>query len=91
MRSSKSTSAKTTSTVAIFIGGLLIVIFGVGLTAVSRSDTFMQNHRYDFAMRQIIDVCKAIWLPAGIIGIPLFLFSLIRSLIQESRENRESR
>ena len=85
MKPSKSTSARNTSAVAIFVGGLLIVIFAVGLISYGRPDTFFTNNRYDYAMIQFVNFCQSWWLPAGIIGIPVFLISLIRSLIQESR------
>ncbi len=86
MRSSKSTSARTTSAVAIFIGALLIVIFAIGLIASQRPDAFMKKNRYDFTLEQFVAFCKNWWPAAGIIGFPVFLVSLIRSLIMESRE-----
>ena len=88
MKSARSTSARSTSAVAIFIGALLIVIFAVGLIATKRSDAFMQKNRYDFTVEQFVAFCKNWWPVAGIVGIPVFLVSLIRSLVLESREKK---
>ena len=88
MKNGKTTSARTTSAVAIFIGALLIVIFAVGLIATGRSDAFMQKNRYDYTLNQFVAFCKNWWPVAGIIGFPVFLFSLVRSLIMESREKK---
>ena len=68
--------ARKSGAVAIFIGVLLIVIFVVGLVLRRNPSAFMTKYRYDFALE----------LPAGIIGIPLFLISLITSLVRESKE-----
>ncbi len=88
MKPSRSTSTRTTSAVSIFVGALLIVIFAIGLIASDRPDTFYQKDYYDFSLIQFVSFCRNWWLPAGIIGFPVFLFSLIRSLIQESREKK---
>ena len=80
---------KKTGAVSLFLGLLLIVIFGVGLTVEKNPAALMQPKRYDHALQQFGTFCSAIWLPAGIIGIPLFLFSLIKSLIQERRSDKE--
>ena len=73
----------------MFLGILLLVIFGVGLTVDNNPTALMRTHSYDFALEQFGSFCSSVWLPAGIIGIPLFLFSFIRSLIQEKKQNRE--
>ena len=88
MKSARSTSARSTSAVAIFIGALLIVIFAVGLIATRRSDAFMQKNRYDFTLEQFVAFCRNWWPVAGIVGFPVFLVSLIRSLVLESREKK---
>ncbi len=72
--------------VALFIGVLLIVIFAVGLTVERNPGALMRRDRYDIALEQFGSFCASIWLPAGIIGIPLFLWSLISSLIKERKE-----
>lgn len=81
--------SRKTGAVSLFLGLLLIVIFGVGLTVDQNPAALVQPKKYDHALLQFGTFCSAIWLPAGIIGIPLFLFSLIKSLIQEHRANRE--
>ena len=77
--------------VAIFVGALLIVVFAVGLIASRNPGAFTRKNYYDFALEQAVDFCRNWWLPAGIIGFPTFLVSLILSLRKESRENRENR
>ena len=80
---------KKSGAVSIFIGLLLIVIFGVGLAVDNNPMALIRPHSYDFALEQFGTFCASVWLPAGIIGIPLFLFSFIRSLIKERKNNRE--
>ena len=80
---------KKSGAVSIFIGLLLIVIFGVGLAVDNNPMALIRPHSYDFALEQFGTCCASVWLPAGIIGIPLFLFSFIRSLIKERKHNRE--
>ena len=81
--------SRKSGAVSLFLGLLLIVIFGVGLTVDQNPAALVQPKKYYHALLQFGTFCSAIWLPAGIIGIPLFLFSLIKSLIQEHRANRE--
>ena len=81
--------SRKSGAVSLFLGLLLIVIFGVGLTVDQNPAALVQPKKYDHALQQFGTFCSAIWLPSGIIGIPLFLFSLIKSLIQEHRANRE--
>ncbi len=73
--------------VAIFVGALLIVIFAVGLACSGNPGLFQKKYRYDFALEQFCAFCTNWWLPAGIIGIPTFLISLIISLVRERKEN----
>ena len=78
--------ARKSGAVAIFIGVLLIVVFAVGLTVQKNPSALISKYRYDFALEQFCAFCANWWLPAGIIGIPLFLISLITSLVRESKE-----
>ena len=80
---------KKSGAVSLFLGLLLIVIFGVGLTVEQNPAALVQPKKYNHALQQFGTFCSAIWLPAGIIGIPLFLFSLIKSLIQEHKARKE--
>ena len=75
--------------ISMFIGGLLIVVFGLGMAVDKNPLALMQSHRYDMALEMFGSFCASVWLPAGVIGIPLFLFSLIRSLIRERKEKQE--
>ena len=73
----------------IFIGGLLIVIFGVGLAVEQNPGALMRQYRYDRALELFGAFCASVWLPAGIIGIPMFLVSLVVSLVRERKEDRK--
>lgn len=73
----------------MFIGGLLIVIFGVGLAVEQNPGALMRQYRYDRALELFGAFCASVWLPAGIIGIPMFLISLVISLIRERKEDRK--
>lgn len=73
--------------VFIFVGVLLIFIFAVGLTCSRNPGAFMQQYRYNIALEHFCSFCEYWWLPAGIIGIPTFLISLIVSLVREHKEN----
>ena len=70
----------------MFIGLLLIVVFAVGLAVDSNPSALKRPYRYDYALEQFGTFCSGVWLPAGIVGIPLFLVSLIVSLVREKRE-----
>lgn len=81
-------NGRTSGAVTIFIGLLLIVVFAVGLAVEKNPAALTRPYRYDFALEQFGTFCSSVWLPAGIIGIPLFLISLIVSLIRE-RKNKQ--
>ena len=72
--------------VFIFLGALLIVIFAVGIIVEKDSGALSQQYRYDLALEHFRAFCSYCWLPAGIIGIPMFLISLIVSLIREKND-----
>ena len=74
----------------IFIGLLLIVIFTVGLIYEKNPSVFIRKYQYDYALEHFCSFCVDWWLPAGIIGFPMFLISLIISLVRESKEKAES-
>ena len=73
--------------VLMFIGLLLIVVFAVGLAVDINPAALSRPHHYDRALEQFGMFCARLWLPAGIIGVPLFLVSLIISLVREKKEN----
>ncbi len=75
--------------VAIFVGLLLIAVFAVGLVCEKNPGAFQRKYHYDYALEQFCAFCARWWLPAGIIGIPTFLVSLLISLRRESRENQQ--
>ena len=83
MRQSKS------SAIFIFIGLLLIAVFVVGLLAERDPGIFTQKYRYDFALEQFTAFCREFWIPAGIIGFPTFLISLLISLAQEKKRREK--
>ena len=80
---------RNSGSVLIFIGLLLIVIFAVGLAVEKNPGALNRPYRYDFALDQFGAFCARVWLPAGIIGIPLFLISLIVSLVREKKEKEK--
>ncbi len=77
---------KKSCTVAIFVGLLLTVVFAVGLISGKNPGAFALRNRYDFALDQFCAFCRYWWLPAGVIGIPTLLISLVVSLYRESKE-----
>ena len=79
-------NGRNSGAVTIFIGLLLIVVFAVGLAVEKNPSVLMRPYRYDLALEQFGTFCSSVWLPAGIIGIPLFLISLIVSLIRERKD-----
>ena len=80
--------SRKTGAVSIFIGALLIVIFVVGLIVTENPSALTRPRRYDMALESFGSFCASVWLPAGIIGIPLFLFSLVRSLIRDRKDKQ---
>lgn len=72
--------------VAMLIGLFLIVVFFMGMAVDNNPRALMRNDGYDRALELFGVFCAGIWLPAGIIGFPLFLISLIISLVREHRE-----
>ena len=81
---------RKSAAVWIFIGLLLIVVFAVGLICEKNPSAFLRKYQYDYALEHFCSFCVDWWLPAGIIGFPMFLISLIISLVRESKENAES-
>ena len=75
--------------VLMFIGLLLIVVFAVGLAVDRNPAALRRPHRYDLALEQFGAFCASIWLPAGIIGIPLLVISLVVSLVRERIEKEK--
>lgn len=71
--------------VFIFIGALLIVIFVVGLIVEKYNVVLSPQYRYDLALEHFGAFCSNYWIPAGIIGIPMFLVTLVVSLIREKK------
>ncbi len=80
---------RNSGAVLIFIGLMLIVIFAVGLAVDRNPGALNRPYHYDFALDQFGAFCAGVWLPAGIIGIPLFLISLIVSLVREKKEKEK--
>ena len=81
---------RKSAAVWIFIGLLLIIVFAVGLICEKNPSAFLRKYQYDYALEHFCSFCVNWWLPAGIIGFPMFLISLIISLSRESKENAES-
>ncbi len=79
---------RNSGAVFLFLGVLLSFCFGVGLTWAQNPDALMNAKRYDIAWEQFVFFCGEWWALLGIIGIPMFVISLIICLIRE-RRNRE--
>ena len=77
------------STVLIFIGLLLTVVFVVGRISSQNPDTFRTRYMVDVTLESFLRFCTEWWIPAGVIGIPMFLITLVVSLWRESKENRK--
>ena len=76
------------STVLIFVGALLICVFAVGLICSRNPGAFHSSTRYDYTLESFLRLCVEWWIPAGIVGFPMFLISLILSLRREAKQNR---
>ena len=48
----------------------------------------LPKYRYDYTLEAFVRFCAEWWIPAGIIGAPMFLISLVLSLYRESKENK---
>ena len=72
--------------VFMFIGILLIAVFIVGMIVNNDPSAFERKYRYDYTVDQFKAFCANWYIPAGVIGIPLFLVFLIISLVREHRE-----
>ncbi len=77
---------RKSSAIFIFTGALLIVVFGVGMVTSRDPGALLPRYRYDYALESFLRLCAECWIPAGIIGFPMFLISLIVSLYRESKE-----
>ena len=77
---------KKSCAVFIFLGMLLIVIFTVGLICEKTPGAFTRKYVYDYTLDSFCSFCVNWWLPAGVIGIPMFLISLVVSLVREHRK-----
>ena len=75
--------------IALFIGFLLIVVFVVGLLVDSNPNALKRPYYYNYAIEQFGAFCASIWLPAGIIGLPLLVISLVVSLVRERKEKEK--
>ena len=75
-------------TVGLFVGILLIVVFGIGLACERDPGVFIRRYRYDFALEQFCSFCREVWLPAGIIGFPLMLICLFVSLARDKKADK---
>ncbi len=80
--------SKASSAVWIFLGALLTFCFVIGLIYVSNPGALLRAKSINIAWEQFIAFCGN-WYPVfAIIGIPMFLVSLILSLVRERKESR---
>ena len=78
---------RKSAAVFIFLGALLTFVFAFGLVVQRNPGALSRQYRYDLALEQFRAFCANCWLPAGIIGIPMFLVSLIVSLVREKHDS----
>ena len=78
--------------VFIFLGALLTVCFGLGLSWSQHPGALLRNYGYyNVSLEQFLTFCAWWYLPFGIIGIPMLVISLTVSLIRESKEAKKDR
>ena len=80
---------RKSAAIFIFLGLLLIVIFAVGRIFSQDPSAFYNRYRVDRALDDFVYFCSQWWIPAGIIGIPMFLISFLLSLVREHKENQK--
>ena len=78
---------RKSAAVFIFLGALLTFVFVFGLIVQKNPGALSRQGRYDLALEHFRAFCANYWLPAGIIGIPMFLVSLIVSLVREKHDS----
>jgi hypothetical protein len=78
---------RKSAAVFIFLGALLTFVFAFGLVVQRNPGALSRQYRYDLALEHFRAFCANYWLPAGIIGIPMFLVSLIVSLVREKHDS----
>lgn len=78
---------RKSAAVFIFLGALLTFVFAFGLVVQRNPGALSRQYRYDLALEYFRAFCANYWLPAGIIGIPMFLVSLIVSLVREKHDS----
>ena len=80
---------KNSSAVFIFLGALLSFGFGIGVAYMKNPGMLIRRGQFDISWEMFTAFCgKWYWL-MGLIGIPMFLISLIISLVRERRANQE--
>ncbi len=80
---------RRSSAAAVFAGLLLTAVFAVGMVSVRNPGAFQSRYMENTARDFFVGLCEQIWLPAGIIGIPTLLISLILDL-RRGRKDRHS-
>ncbi len=80
---------RKSSTAFIFLGAVLTFCFVVGLMYEQNPETFVKMKEINVPREQFAAFCGS-WYPIlGLIGIPMFLISLILSLIREKKEDKQ--
>ncbi len=71
----------------IFLGALLSVFFLVGLVFANNPDAFFDPRREDITLIHFTRFCYQYGFYCGIVGLPMFVISLILSLVQEKKDS----
>lgn len=82
--------SRKTGAVTIFIGALLTVVFVVGLICSKNPGALLSPRRYDYTLEAFCTFCRNWYIPAGIVGIPMFLISLLLDLRRDAKDKSGS-
>ncbi len=79
------------ATFFIFIGLLLILVFAVGRIVSQDPSAFRSRYMVDTTLEMFLRFCAEWWIPAGAVGIPMFLIFFAVSLVREHRDGGNRR
>ena len=80
---------RKSATFFIFVGFLLVAVFAIGGMTSRNPDLLRSRYRVDYTWESFLLFCENWWIPAGVIGIPMLLISLVLSLWRESKDREK--
>lgn len=69
--------------ICVFLGLLFIIFSVLGFSFYQNPGNFLKADRYDLAFEQFLRFCCSLRYAFGAVGIPLFLISLIVSIVRK--------